>query len=167
MDMISAVTFLVLAFPLAIFYLSRMYKKKGSGLPSPPGPPGLPFIGNLLQEFKYDRMYELSKKYGPLMTLQLGSVPTLIVSSARMAKEIYKTNDLIFSDRPTMLGQHRLSYNGADIVFARFSNSWREMKKFATLHLLNTKRVQSFRPIRDDEISIMLRTVSDIACFAF
>lgn len=163
MDTLRAVAFLLLAFALAIFYLSRKYKNKGSGLPCPPGPPGLPFIGNLLQKFDYDSMYQLSKKYGPLMTLQLGSVPTLVVSSARMAREIYKTNDLIFSDRPTMLGQKMLSYNGVDMAFARYSNSWREMRKFSTLHLFTAKRVLSFRPIRDDEISIMLRTISDIA----
>ncbi|KAL8148568.1 5-OH-xanthotoxin synthase-like [Apium graveolens] len=163
MDMLRAVAIPVLAIVLAAFYISRKSKKKGSGLPSPPGPPGLPFVGNLLQKFNYDTMYQLSKKYGPLMTLHLGSVPTLVVSSARMAKEIYKTNDLNFSDRPTMQGQKLLSYNGVDMAFARYSNSWREMKKFSTHHLFTAKRVQSFRPIRDDEISTMLRAISEIA----
>ncbi|WOH00732.1 hypothetical protein DCAR_0520106 [Daucus carota subsp. sativus] len=159
----TAVTFLLLVIPLAILHRFLKHKKNGSGLPSPPGPPGLPFIGNILQEFNHDTMYQLSKKYGPLMTLHLGSVPTLVVSSARMAKEIYKTNDLVFSDRPTMLGQQTLSYNGLDVAFTRYSNYWREMRKFSTLHLFTAKRALSFRPIRNDEILSMLRAISDIA----
>ena len=34
------------------------------------------------------------------MFLGLGCAPTIVVSSADMAKEIIKTNDIIFSNRP-------------------------------------------------------------------
>lgn len=78
----------------------------------PPGPPGLPFIGNLLHLDKsapHRYLWQLSEKYGALMFLRLGFVPTLVVSSARMAEEVMKTHDLEFSSRPSLLGQQKLS----------------------------------------------------------
>nr|UVC46136.1 cytochrome P450 [Ilex asprella] len=104
-------------------------------------------------------LWRLSKKYGPLMTLHLGFKPTLVVSSAKMAKEVLKTHDLVFSSRPSLLGQQKLSYNGLDITFAPYSDHWREMRKICVLHLFNLKRVQSFHSIREHEVSRMIEKI--------
>ncbi|RVX15120.1 Cytochrome P450 83B1 [Vitis vinifera] len=97
---------ILLALPLFLLFLVRNHRNNGR-TPLPPGPPGLPFIGNLLQISKtapHLYLWQLSKQYGSLMFLRLGFVPTLVVSSARMAKEVMKTHDLEFSGRPSMLG---------------------------------------------------------------
>ena len=61
----------------------------------PPSPPKLPFIGNLHQlgTFPHRSLQALSKKYGPVMHLDLGHTPTLVVSSVAMAREVMKTQD--------------------------------------------------------------------------
>ncbi|GFY86211.1 cytochrome P450, family 71, subfamily B, polypeptide 37 [Actinidia rufa] len=133
---------------------------------NPPGPPGLPFVGNLHQlDFStlHSRLRQLSQKYGPLMTIRLGSVPTLVVSSAKMAKEVLKTHDLVFCSRPTLLGQQKLSYNQLDVGFSPYNDYWREMRKICVLHLFSSKRVQSFRHIREDEVSQMIEKISNLA----
>ncbi|KAG5618030.1 hypothetical protein H5410_017854 [Solanum commersonii] len=58
-------------------------------------------IGNLHQLGKHPHrsLQMLSKKHGPLMLLQLGKIPALVVSSADAAYEILKTHELIFSNR--------------------------------------------------------------------
>nr|XP_027070513.1 cytochrome P450 83B1-like [Coffea arabica] len=132
----------------------------------PPGPPGLPFIGNLHQfdsEKAHEFLSQLSKKYGPLMSLQLGSVPVLVISSARMAKEALTTHDLVFSGRPASVGRQKLSYNRRDIAFSPYSDYWREMRKICVLQLFSLKRVQSFRPIREDEISSMIQKILNLS----
>ncbi|CAK9178440.1 unnamed protein product [Ilex paraguariensis] len=108
-------------------------------------------------------LWQLSKTYGPLMSLQLGTVPTLVVSSAKMAKEIMKTHDLTFSSRPTSYGPQKLSYNASDVVFSPYNDSWREKRKICTLNLFSHKRVQSFRPIREDEVCRMIKKISEQA----
>ena len=132
----------------------------------PPGPPGLPFIGNLHQfdsEKAHEFLSQLSKKYGPLMSLQLGSVPVLVISSARMAKQALTTHDLVFSGRPASVGRQKLSYNRRDIAFSPYSDYWREMRKICVLQLFSLKRVQSFRPIREDEISSMIQKIVNLS----
>ncbi|KAM7519640.1 hypothetical protein LguiB_018602 [Lonicera macranthoides] len=156
--------FLLLGIPL--FLLLLKHRKNGERLKSPPGPRRLPFIGNLHQldtAFLHHYLWQLSKKYGPLMSLQLGFVPTLIVSSAKMAKEVMKTHDLVFCSRPGLLGLQKLSYKGLDVAMSPYNDSWRELKKIVTLHLLSSKRVQSFRPIREEEVSRMIAKVSQLA----
>ncbi|GJX62155.1 cytochrome P450 [Tanacetum coccineum] len=93
-------------------------------LPLPPGPPGLPIIGNLHQldmSDLSDHLWRLSKRYGPLMSIRLGMVQTLVVSSAEMAKEVMKTNDLNFCTRPVLTGLKKISYDNKDIAFSPYS----------------------------------------------
>lgn len=157
---------LVFLLGIPLFLLLLKHRKNGERLPSPPGPRGLPFIGNLHQldtAFLHHYLWQLSKKYGPLMFLRLGFVPTLIVSSAKMAKEVMKTHDLVFCSRPVLLGLQKLSYKGLDVALSPYNDSWREVKKIVTLHLFSSKRVQSFCPIREEEVSRMIAKVSQLA----
>lgn len=131
---------------------------------SPPGPRGLPFIGNLHQfdaSAPHIYLWQLSKKYGPIMSLKLGSVTTLIISSASMAQEVFKEHDRTFSGRPALLAQQKLSYNGLDLAFSTDYDYWREIRKLCTLHLFTSKRAQSFRPIREDEVARMVAKIKD------
>ncbi|XP_052181449.1 cytochrome P450 71A1-like [Diospyros lotus] len=156
---------LLLAIPIVFFVLQKLKQSKGR-FQLPPGPPRLPFVGNLHQLDKsalYRHLWQLSKIYGPLMSLQLGSRPILVVSSAKMAKQFLKTHDAQFAGRPSMVGQLKLSYNALDLAFAPFDDYWREMRKICNLHLFSAKRVQSFRSIREDEVSKMIKKINKLA----
>lgn len=78
-------------FPFIILFLQLWSLKKKSKLP--PGPAKLPFIGNLNQLMTptpHKKLRDLALKYGPLMYLKLGMVPTIVVSSADAAEKILK-----------------------------------------------------------------------------
>ncbi|KAK4417093.1 cytochrome [Sesamum alatum] len=133
----------------------------------PPGPPGLPFIGNLHQFATttnlHVHLWELSRKYGSPMHMKLGPMLVLLVSSAKLAKEVLKTQDSIFCSRPKLLGQQKVSYNYLDIAFSPFTNYWKEMRKITVVHLFGLKKAQSFRPIQEDEISRMVAKIQGLA----
>ncbi|KAM3327277.1 5-OH-xanthotoxin synthase-like [Capsicum chacoense] len=161
--MILFLLFLALS-AFLIFLLLNARKKGKNNLP--PGPIGLPFIGNLHQ---FDSLtphlyfWKLSQKYGKIFSLKFGSSTMIVVCSAKLAKEVLKTQDLVFCSRPSLLGQQKLSYNGHDIAFSPYNDYWREMRKICVLQLFSLKKVQSFRPIREDEVSRMINKISQQA----
>ncbi|KAL5713269.1 hypothetical protein ACHQM5_015361 [Ranunculus cassubicifolius] len=131
----------------------------------PPTPPKLPIIGNLHQlgNLRHRSLQKLSEKYGPIFLMQFGQKPTLIVSSAEIAKEVLKTQDLNFCSRPILYGPKRLSYNLRDFAFAPYGDYWREMRKLCVLELFSAKRVQSFKFVREEEVANMIKIISNAA----
>jgi len=129
----------------------------------PPGPFSLPIIGNLhtLGELPHKTLAALSLKFGPLMSLRLGSSLTLVVSSPEIAKEFFKTHDLVLTSRPSFVAAKYLWYNSTDIGFAPYGPYWRQMRKLCVSHLLNSKCLEYFRFIREEEVFALIRTITN------
>ncbi|KAI9099648.1 hypothetical protein K1719_024653 [Acacia pycnantha] len=156
-----AILFTFFCFILIIRKLSNS-RKRNKNLP--PGPPKLPIIGNLHQlvgSIPTRSLRNLANKYGPLMHLQLGQLPYMIVSSPEMATEVMKTHDQIFANRPRILATEIITYNNSDVVFAPYGNYWRQLRKICTLELLSSKRVQSFKSIREEEVSMLMKDIDE------
>lgn len=152
----------MIAMPLLIL-LMIITNNKHEQKRLPPGPKKLPVIGNLHQlgRFPHRSLLRLSKKHGSLMFLQLGSVPTLVVSSAATAKEIFKTHDLVFSGRPVLYATNKIVYKSSSISFAPYGDYWRQIRKIALVELLSAMRVQSFKDVREQEVAIMIKRVAN------
>ncbi|CAL0305123.1 unnamed protein product [Lupinus luteus] len=142
------------------FLLIANSRKKKSNLP--PGPPTLPIIGNLHQlgTMPHLSLQSLAHKYGPIIYLQLGQIPTVVVSSARLAKEVLKTHDLALANRPELYSAKYLFYNFTDIAFSPYGAYWRHIRKICILELLSTKRVQSYSSVRDEEVARLVHRVA-------
>ncbi|KAI3863316.1 hypothetical protein MKX03_008271 [Papaver bracteatum] len=106
---------------------------------------------------------KLAQKHGPIMYLQLGQVPTLVVSSAKLAQEILKTHDHVFSNRPQIIGAQYLSFGCTDITFSRYGPYWRQARKICVTELLSPKRVNSFHLIRNEEVDILIDSISKLS----
>lgn len=156
---------LLFSFFLFLFILIKTLKKSNacnSTLKLPPGPPQLPLIGNLhnlLGSLTHQILRDLANKYGPLMYLKLGQLPTVIVSSPQTAMEFMKTHDIVFAQRPISLVSTVLFYNSTGIVFSPNGDYWRQLRKICIMELLSPKRVQKFRSIREEEVSNLIRSL--------
>ncbi|XP_028765142.1 cytochrome P450 71A1-like [Neltuma alba] len=148
--------------PILVLKLTRTRRNK---LNLPPSPPGFPFIGNLHQigTLPHRSLKALSQKYGPLMFLHLGQKPTLVVSSAHMAREITKSHDVVFSDRPQTTAAKIILYGCKDLGFLPYGEEWRLKRKICVLELLSPKRVQFFQFVVREEVADMISKIRE-AC---
>ncbi|KAK7380276.1 hypothetical protein VNO78_32784 [Psophocarpus tetragonolobus] len=139
--------------------LNLLSKSNTAKLPSPPK---LPIIGNLHQlgTHIHCTLQSFAQNYGPLMLLHFGKVPVLVVSTAEAAREVMKTHDLVFSNRPHRKMFDIFLYGSKDVASAPYGNYWRQIRSISVLHLLSAKKVQSFRAVREEEISIMMERVN-------
>ncbi|KAL1216139.1 Cytochrome P450 71B2 [Cardamine amara subsp. amara] len=131
----------------------------------PPSPSSLPIIGNLhhLAGLPHRCFHKLSIKYGPVVLLRLGFVPVVVISSSEAAEAVLKTHDLECCSRPKTVGTGKLSYGFKDITFAPYGDYWRQMRKLAVIELFSSKKVQSFRYTREEEVEFMVKKVSESA----
>ncbi|KAL1806922.1 hypothetical protein ACET3Z_029990 [Daucus carota] len=151
--------FTFMIFVIMLFSLLKSLFRKTK---LPPGPFKLPILGNLLQvtgALPHRSLYNLSEIHGPLMHLQLGEVSAVVISNPRVAKEVLRTHDLCFADRPTLLLGNIVLSNCRDIVLARYGDHWRQFRKICTLELLSANKVRSFRSIREEEVKDMIESI--------
>ncbi|MQL93393.1 hypothetical protein Taro_026024 [Colocasia esculenta] len=131
----------------------------------PPSPRKLPFIGNLHQvgSHPHRALAALSRRHGPLMLLQLGQAPTLVVTSAAVAEEVMKTQGAIFADRPALEFPKKLLYGCRDMGFLPYGEEWRNLRKVTNLHLLGPRRVPSYRLAREEEVAFMVGKIERLS----
>ncbi|KAL1363812.1 cytochrome P450 71AP13 [Arachis hypogaea] len=163
---ISTLIFLILLTKFLFTNNSRNKKKrkpKNNIKNLPPSPPKLPIIGNLHQlgTNPHISLQTLSQKYGPIIHLQLGEVPTVVVSSSKVAKEVLRTHDLALASRPQLYSAKYLFYNCTNVVFSPYGAYWRHIRKICILELLSSKRVQSYSSAREQEAARLVQRVAE------
>ncbi|CAJ1952692.1 unnamed protein product [Sphenostylis stenocarpa] len=50
-----------------------------------------------------------------------------------------------------------------DVASAQYGNYWRQMRSICVLHLLSAKKVQSFGSVREEEVSVMIEEIKQVA----
>lgn len=78
----------------------------------PPGPTPLPIIGNLISLASYEGPFqgftELSKKYGEIYSLKLGTSKCVVVNNLNIIREVLNKKGKFFGGRPDFLRYHSL-----------------------------------------------------------
>ncbi|XP_037446787.1 premnaspirodiene oxygenase-like [Triticum dicoccoides] len=163
---ICLLLFLLLAIPLTLFKSRRPAPHRGPGgraVRLPPGPWALPVIGHLHHlagALPHRALRDLGRRHGPLMMLRLGELDAVVASSPDAAREIMKTHDASFASRP-LTSMQQMAYGDAEgLIFAPYGDAWRQLRKICTVEILSSRRVQSFRPAREEELGRLLRSVA-------
>ncbi|KZV62558.1 cytochrome P450 [Peniophora sp. CONT] len=99
----------------------------------PPGPPGWPLIGNILQIvgepwLKYSAW---RKQYGDIIYLNVAGQPTMVLNNSKVAIELLDRRASIYSDRPPMIVANEILCGGLALPFARYNETWRRHRKAA------------------------------------
>ncbi|VFQ99067.1 unnamed protein product [Cuscuta campestris] len=153
------ISLLLLLFPL--YLISKHFRRKIKN--HPPAPfLALPVIGHLylLKKPLHRTLTRISKRYGPVVLLDLGSRKVLTVSSPSAAEECLSKNDVVFANRPRLMVGKYIGYNYTSLVWAPYGDHWRNLRRIVATEILSNNRLQTLHEIRADEVKSMLRKLS-------
>lgn len=127
----------------------------------PPGPRPLPVVGNLydIKPVRFRHFAEWAKEFGPIFSVYFGSQLNVVVTTAELAKEVLKENDQSLADRFRTRSASNLSRNGMDLIWADYGPHYVKVRKLCNLELFTPKRLESLRPIREDEVTAMVESI--------
>lgn len=149
MDFITI--FICLIFALTVFQ-AISFKSRKSKKNLPPGPTPLPIIGNLHQIIgsqPHKLFTTLAKTYGPIMSLQMGRVTTIVISSPSIAKEVLQKQDPIFSAvRGVPDAMHARNHFKYSPVWLPANSQWRSIRKLLTTNIFSNSRLEANQHLR-------------------
>uniref|UniRef100_A0ACD5VLS8 Uncharacterized protein n=1 Tax=Avena sativa TaxID=4498 RepID=A0ACD5VLS8_AVESA len=158
-----ATTIILVILPLAsVLLLLHGSWKKRPGAKLPPGPWCLPMVGSLHQigPLPHRSLSALARRHGPVMTVWLGTVPAVVLSSPEAAREALRTHDADCCSRAPSAGPRLLSYGYKDVAFSPYSDHVREMRKLFILELLSRRRVQAARHAREAQVEKLVKSLA-------
>ncbi|KAG9452443.1 hypothetical protein H6P81_005347 [Aristolochia fimbriata] len=153
------------AFSLAaifiVLYLGLLGRWKRGCSRLPPGPRGVPLLGYLpfLDPELHSGFADLAKTYGPILALKLGNKLGVVISSAALAREVLRENDVTFANRDVPAAARVIAYGGSDIAWSPYGPEWRMLRKVCVREMLGNASLEAVYYLRRRE---MRATVSHI-----
>ncbi|RAH49192.1 cytochrome P450 [Aspergillus brunneoviolaceus CBS 621.78] len=143
----------------ACVFIWIKYTKRWPSHRLPPGPRGLPLIGNLHQfpsSLARSTFDEWHKQYGPIVGLSLGQRPAIIIGSASIANELFAKRGRIYSSRPRMVMALENLSHGMHTVFLPYGPQWRAHNRIHKIILAPSKALH-FHELLEAETKLTLR----------
>ncbi|XP_038901739.1 cytochrome P450 89A2-like [Benincasa hispida] len=128
----------------------------------PPGPPSIPIFTNLQWLRKSPLQMEsllrsFVAKYGPIVTLPIGSRPAVFIADRSIAHKALVLNGALFADRPPALPIGKIaSSNQHNINTAPYGPLWRLLRRNLTSQILHPSRVKSYSKARKWVLDVLV-----------
>ncbi|XP_022082868.1 steroid 17-alpha-hydroxylase/17,20 lyase-like isoform X4 [Acanthaster planci] len=147
-DVYLNVTTLLVAVGTLIAYALYKSIKRPAGFP--PGPPALPFVGNIPQFYfanttQQGVFNELWQKYGAVYSLKFASGDVVVLNTIDVVKEALVKKAVVFAGRPETYSLGLFTDGFKDIVFSTYGPQWRYQRKLghtAIRHFAQKERLE-------------------------
>ncbi|XP_050289096.1 cytochrome P450 76T24-like isoform X4 [Quercus robur] len=153
---------LLLMLPFVWAFIRIVTSNNLSSQTLPPGPHPFPIIGNILElgKLPHQEIAKLSKTYGPLMTLKLGSITTIVISSPTLAKEALQKNDQAFSSRTIPNMAHVFDHHKLSMAWIPTNAKWKNLRKASATQIFATKPLDATQALRQTKLQELLDHVN-------
>ncbi|KAL8139621.1 hypothetical protein V2J09_005642 [Rumex salicifolius] len=120
----------IFLFSIFVILLTKSLVSKRPRLP--PGPSSFPLLGNLflLRTQPHEKLTSLAATYGPIMSLKLGSVLTVVISSSALAKQALTLHADVFSNHFVIDAVYSHGHDHLSVGWLPTSSQqWRSLRK--------------------------------------
>ncbi|CAI0454692.1 unnamed protein product [Linum tenue] len=165
MELFLLICLLCLFFTITILRFLLPTKPPAAAGKLPPGPTRLPIIGNIhnLGAKPHRSLADLAKKHGPLMSIKLGRITTIVASSPAVAREILQKHDNVLSHRHTGLAMEVLDLHKFAMPFLPPHSKWRNLRKVCNSYLFTPQKLDSYQELRREKVLELLEDVRQTA----
>ncbi|KDQ54080.1 hypothetical protein JAAARDRAFT_410464 [Jaapia argillacea MUCL 33604] len=135
-----------------IFLLRQLFARK-QHTPLPPGPKGLPLVGNVLDMPKKQPWITFNKwgeQFGDVFYLNLLGQPMIILNSAKQAINILDKKSLIYSDRPSLEMCNMTGWNKG-LGLLPYGDDFRETRRMFHGVMGSKASMEKLMPIVEEE----------------
>lgn len=125
----------------------------------PPGPRTVPVFGNWLQvgnDLNHRMLADMSRTYGPVFFLKLGSKDLVVVSNPELATKVLHAQGVEFGSRPRNVVFDIFTGNGQDMVFTIYGEHWRKMRRIMTVPFFTNKVVHQYSGMWENEMELVV-----------
>ncbi|KGN63393.1 cytochrome P450 89A2 [Cucumis sativus] len=155
--------FIIILISFSICYLlSSIFTKFQTSTKLPPGPPSIPILSTFLW-FRTSPLQMESylrtavAKYGPIVTLRIGSRPSIFIADRTIAHKALFQHGALFADRPPVPPLTKiLTSNQHSINSAAYGPLWRLLRRNLTSQILHPSRIRSYGHAREWVLGILL-----------
>ncbi|KAK8658801.1 hypothetical protein V6N13_029022 [Hibiscus sabdariffa] len=155
----------IVLFCISIFFLLlKPLFHRSKTLNLPPGPIGLPILGSIhrLGRHPNQSLAQLAKIHGPIMTLRLGSITTIVLSSPEMAKQVLQTHAQSFSDRPIPDAIASMPNIELSLVWGPSDDSrWRKLRGLCSTQLFSAQKLNSLQFLRYQKVEQLIQHIKN------
>lgn len=124
----------------------------------PPGPLGLPIIGNIHQlrgRYPWKQFQKWHRIYGPIFTIQIGQMKMIILGSHAVANDILTKRSVTYSSRPRLIVAQESFAKGFGAAVLPYGPKWKQNHGMQ-ISLLNPRRSQLYCPLQELESGQLL-----------
>ncbi|XP_077346078.1 cytochrome P450 2F2-like isoform X1 [Lithobates pipiens] len=118
----------LVSFIIFLIYVKFLWRKSKM----PPGPFPLPILGNFLQlcsDGLLPGLIKISKMYGPICTVYIGSRPTVVVTGYQAIKEVFTDSGDTFLNRGSVpFSECLFKFQGLSFTNG---DTWRQLRQFS------------------------------------
>ncbi|XP_071929171.1 cytochrome P450 76T24-like [Coffea arabica] len=133
-------------------FFGRYRGHKSSKLP--PGPYQYPIVGNTFQlrGILHSTLSKLSKTYGPLMSIKVLNRTMIVVSSPKVAKELFQKYDHVYTSKLVPDSARAFDHHKFSVIWLPANSKWRNLRKLCKEQLFSSERLNASQGLRQEKV---------------